>query len=82
MSGAGKYRMLWEQYYNDVKAVVYVVDASDKLRLVVAKDELEAMLNHPAMGRKVRSRDLESTKTANLSAYTKKNSSHFDGGEA
>lgn len=53
MSGAGKYRMLWEQYYSDVKAVIYVLDSSDKLRLVVAKDELNNMLGHPAMGKKV-----------------------------
>jgi ADP-ribosylation factor-like protein 6 len=53
MSGAGKYRMLWEQYYADVRAVIYVVDAADRLRLVVAKDELDAMLGHASMGRRV-----------------------------
>ena len=26
MSGQGKYRSLWEQYYKDVEAVIYVLD--------------------------------------------------------
>jgi hypothetical protein len=33
MSGAGRYRVLWEQYYPEAHAVVFVVDAADKLRL-------------------------------------------------
>ena len=45
--------MLWEQYYADVRGVVFVVDATDRLRLAVARDELDAMLAHPAMGRRV-----------------------------
>ncbi|XP_041067801.1 ADP-ribosylation factor-like protein 6 isoform X2 [Carcharodon carcharias] len=36
MSGQGRYRNLWEHYYN-----------SDKLRMVVAKEELDTLLNHP-----------------------------------
>ncbi|KAJ3222926.1 ADP-ribosylation factor-like protein 6 [Clydaea vesicula] len=44
MSGQGKYRDLWEHYYNDTDAIIFVVDLSDKLRCCVARDELEIML--------------------------------------
>ena len=33
MSGAGRYRVLWEQYYQEAQAVIFVVDSADKLRL-------------------------------------------------
>jgi ADP-ribosylation factor-like protein 6 len=49
MSGAGTYRSLWERYCPDASAVVFVVDASDKIRMAVARDELEALLAHPEM---------------------------------
>ena len=32
MSGQGRYRNLWEHYYKDVQAVIFVVDTSDKIR--------------------------------------------------
>jgi len=32
MSGQSKYRELWDSYYTDVQAVVFVVDASDRKR--------------------------------------------------
>ena len=44
MSGAGKYRNLWEFYYKSCEAVIFVVDSSDKIRMPVAKDELDNML--------------------------------------
>ena len=44
MSGAGRYRNLWERHFRETAAVVFVVDSADKLRLCVAKDELDAML--------------------------------------
>lgn len=46
MSGQGRYRSLWEHYYRGVEGIVYVIDSSDSLRMVVAKDELETMLKH------------------------------------
>nr|4V0K_A Chain A, Arf-like Small Gtpase [Chlamydomonas reinhardtii]4V0K_B Chain B, Arf-like Small Gtpase [Chlamydomonas reinhardtii]4V0L_A Chain A, ARF-LIKE SMALL GTPASE [Chlamydomonas reinhardtii]4V0L_B Chain B, ARF-LIKE SMALL GTPASE [Chlamydomonas reinhardtii]4V0M_A Chain A, ARF-LIKE SMALL GTPASE [Chlamydomonas reinhardtii]4V0M_C Chain C, ARF-LIKE SMALL GTPASE [Chlamydomonas reinhardtii]4V0M_G Chain G, ARF-LIKE SMALL GTPASE [Chlamydomonas reinhardtii]4V0N_A Chain A, ARF-LIKE SMALL GTPASE [Chlamy len=49
MSGAGRYRTLWEQYYREADAVVFVVDSADKLRMVVARDEMEHMLKHSNM---------------------------------
>ena len=44
MSGAGRYRNLWEQHYREAQAIIFVVDSADKLRLCVAKDELDIML--------------------------------------
>ena len=32
MSGAGRYRNLWENYYADADAIIYVIDTSDKVR--------------------------------------------------
>jgi len=46
MSGQGRYRSLWEHYYADVQAIIYVLDSADRLRMCVAKEELEQLLNH------------------------------------
>lgn len=47
MSGQGKYRNLWEHYYKDAHGIIFVIDSSDELRLVVARDELRLLLQHP-----------------------------------
>ncbi|KAF4106580.1 hypothetical protein G5714_012570 [Onychostoma macrolepis] len=47
MSGQGRYRNLWEHYYKEGQAVIFVIDSGDKLRMVVAKEELDTLLNHP-----------------------------------
>ena len=46
MSGQSRYRSLWEHYYRDVQAIIYVLDSTDKVRMCVAKDELDSMLEH------------------------------------
>lgn len=46
MSGQGRYRTLWEHYYADVQAIIYVLDSTDQIRLCVAKDELAILLAH------------------------------------
>ncbi len=46
MSGQGRYRNLWEHYYADTQAIIFVVDSADKVRLCVVKDELDAILQH------------------------------------
>ena len=46
MSGQGRYRNLWEHYYKDVGGVIFVIDSTDKIRMCVAKDELDTMLAH------------------------------------
>ena len=52
MSGQGRYRNLWEHYYKDAQAIIFVIDSSDKLRIVVAKEELDMLLKHVALQRK------------------------------
>ncbi|KAL3852417.1 hypothetical protein ACJMK2_016061 [Sinanodonta woodiana] len=52
MSGQGRYRDLWQAYYRECHGVIFVIDSSDKLRIVVAKDELDALLKHPEVQRK------------------------------
>lgn len=46
MSGQGRYRSLWESYYRDAHAIIYVLDCTDKLRMTVARDELNGLLEH------------------------------------
>uniref|UniRef100_A0A3B3VJU2 ADP-ribosylation factor-like protein 6 n=1 Tax=Poecilia latipinna TaxID=48699 RepID=A0A3B3VJU2_9TELE len=46
MSGQSRYRSLWEHYYKESNAIIFVIDSSDKLRMVVAKEELNNLLNH------------------------------------
>ncbi|KAI1299362.1 ADP-ribosylation factor-like protein 6 [Halotydeus destructor] len=52
MSGQGRYRNLWEHYYKGTEGIIFVIDSSDSLRLVVAKDELDMMLKHPDLSSK------------------------------
>lgn len=49
-SGQNRYRNLWQEFYNCVDAIVFVVDSSDLIRLVVVRDELETLLSHPYFG--------------------------------
>ncbi|KAL0483916.1 ADP-ribosylation factor-like protein [Acrasis kona] len=44
MSGQGKFRNLWESFYDDINAVVFVIDAADRVRMTVAKNELDLLL--------------------------------------
>jgi len=46
LSGQSRYRNLWEHYYRETDAIIYVVDSSDRMRLVVSHEELESMLGH------------------------------------
>ncbi len=46
MSGQGRYRNLWESFYQEIDAIVFVIDSSERLRLAVAKNELDMLLNH------------------------------------
>lgn len=47
MSGAGRYRNLWEHHFRSCQGIVFVIDSSDKMRLVVVRDELDILLQHP-----------------------------------
>ena len=44
MSGQGKYRDLWQQYYDQCEGIVFVIDSADELRIKVAKNELDLVL--------------------------------------
>ena len=46
MSGAGRYRSLWEHYYSECHAVIFVIDTNDRDRICVVKDEIDGLLNH------------------------------------
>lgn len=46
MSGQGRYRNLWEHYYGECHGIIFVIDSSDKIRMAVAKDELNIMLDN------------------------------------
>ena len=46
MSGQGRYRNLWEHYYRECHGIIFVLDSGDKLRMSVAKDELNMLLSH------------------------------------
>ena len=46
MSGQGRYRSLWESYYRDVQAIIFVLDSTDKVRMCVARDELATVLEN------------------------------------
>lgn len=54
MSGQGRYRNLWEHYYRECNGIIFVIDSSDKLRMSVAKDELNMLLdNNDIKSRKI-----------------------------
>jgi len=46
MSGQGRYRNLWEHYYKEVGGVIFCIDSTDRIRMCVAKDELDALLSN------------------------------------
>lgn len=50
MSGQGRYRNLWEHYYKECHGIIFVLDSSDKIRMTVAKDELNMLLSHNDIG--------------------------------
>ncbi|XP_034105807.1 ADP-ribosylation factor-like protein 6 isoform X2 [Drosophila nasuta] len=47
MSGATRYRNLWEHQFKNCQGIIYVIDSSDRMRFVVVKDELDIVLQHP-----------------------------------
>ncbi|EDW74797.1 uncharacterized protein Dwil_GK15871 [Drosophila willistoni] len=53
MSGATRYRNLWEHQFKNCQGIIYVIDSSDRMRFVVIKDELDLVLQHPDLSRSV-----------------------------
>ena len=37
-------------FFRDAQAIIFVIDSSDKLRMVVAKEELDLLLKHQGKG--------------------------------
>ncbi len=49
MSGQGRYRNLWGNFFNEVEGIIYVVDTTDQLRLCVAREELKTVMESPSL---------------------------------
>lgn len=47
MSGQSRYRQLWGNYYRKAHGIIFVIDSSDKGRILVAREELQQLLSHP-----------------------------------
>ena len=41
----GKARSLWSHYYENIDAIIFVIDSSDKERILIVKDELIKLNN-------------------------------------
>ena len=51
MSGQGRYRCMWEYYYQHVQAIIFVIDCTDKKRIGVVRDELDKIIDHQEVRR-------------------------------
>ena len=49
MSGQSRYRTLWANYYHRADGIIFVVDSSDKTRILVAREEFQQLLSHQAI---------------------------------
>jgi ADP-ribosylation factor-like protein 8 len=49
LGGQVRFRSLWERYSRGVNAILFVVDASDREAMPVAKEELHDLLSKPTL---------------------------------
>ncbi|EGC37775.1 arfrp1, ARF-like GTPase [Dictyostelium purpureum] len=49
LGGQSQLRSIWNKYFTDVHAVIYVVDSNDKERFTESKDELESIVCDPKL---------------------------------
>lgn len=49
LGGSNALRSLWEKYYSEAQALLYVVDATDASRLDESRDVLRSLLAHPEL---------------------------------
>ena len=49
MGGQDKIRRLWRHYFQGTHALIYVIDSSDRDRIMDAKEELDKMLQEQEM---------------------------------
>lgn len=47
MSGQSRYRTLWGNYYRTTNGIIFVIDSSDRARIMIAREELQQLLSHP-----------------------------------
>lgn len=71
IGGQDKIRNLWRHYYDNVNAIIFVLDASDKKRFEVAKDELHKIIHEDQLKDAIilvyaNKSDLSSTTTVEL----------------
>lgn len=50
IGGQDKIRKLWNYYFQNTMALIFVVDASDDNRIDEASEELHKLMNHEALG--------------------------------
>eukprot|EP01132_Coremiostelium_polycephalum_P011144 gene11144-13652_t len=49
LGGQKQLRSIWDKYYTDVHAIIYVVDSADKDRVDESREELEGIMRHPKL---------------------------------
>ena len=65
-SGQARYRKMWDHFMNEADGFIYVIDASDKIRLSIVKDVIQDLVAHPQAKKKpitflINKRDAEDT---------------------
>lgn len=53
IAGQGRYRNLWEHYYAEAEGIIFVIDSAESVRMCVVKDELDTLLAHKDIAKKV-----------------------------
>ncbi|KAI9677229.1 MAG: hypothetical protein M1822_008178 [Bathelium mastoideum] len=49
LGGQPRFRTMWERYCRGVDAIVFIVDSADRNALPVAREELQLLLEKPAL---------------------------------
>ncbi|KAF2760156.1 ADP-ribosylation factor family protein [Pseudovirgaria hyperparasitica] len=49
LGGQPRFRSMWERYCRGVNAIVFIVDSADRQALPVAREELQILLEKPAL---------------------------------
>ena len=50
LGGQSRFRSMWERYCRGVRAIVFMIDCSDRTSMPTAKEELHALLGKPNLG--------------------------------
>ncbi|PRP85621.1 hypothetical protein PROFUN_06410 [Planoprotostelium fungivorum] len=53
LGGQAGLRPIWEKYYDEAQAIIFVIDASNDSRFEEAKSALEMVLRHPEIKRNI-----------------------------